>query len=84
MPTTVKVDRQGRVVIPQRDRERLGVGEGGVLELVPTPEGLLLEPRRRATVTVDEDGLPVVSIEGLDTVTNEEAVEAIHRQRNRG
>lgn len=82
MSATVKIDRQGRVVIPQRERERLGVGDGGTLELVPTPEGVLLERRRRASVTVDEDGVPVVSIEGLETVSNVETVEAIHRQRS--
>ncbi|MDP8969590.1 MAG: AbrB/MazE/SpoVT family DNA-binding domain-containing protein [Actinomycetota bacterium] len=83
MPVRVRIDRQGRVVIPQQERERLGVREGGWLELVATPEGLLLERRRRAAVTVDDDGLPVVTIGGLETVTNEDAVEAIHRQRDR-
>lgn len=82
MPTTVKIDRQGRVVIPQQERERLGVRDGGTLELTSTPEGLLLERRHQAAVTHD-DGLPVVTIDGLDTISNDEAVEAIHRQRDR-
>lgn len=83
MAVTVKVDQQGRVVIPQRERERLGVRDGGTLELVPTPEGLLLERRRRAAVSVEDDGLPVVTIEELEEVSNDEALEAIHRQRDR-
>lgn len=83
MPKTVKVDQQGRVVIPQRERDRLGVRDGGTLELVPTPEGLLLERRHRAEVSVAEDGLPVVTIEELEEVSNDEAVDAINRQRDR-
>ena len=43
MTVTVKVDAQGRVVIPQAERERLGLPDGGALELVSTPEGVLLE-----------------------------------------
>lgn len=82
MTVTVKVDAQGRVVIPQAERERLGLPEGGTLELLPTPEGVLLERRRRATVTVDDNGLPLVTLDELDTVTNAETVEAIHDQRD--
>ena len=83
MPETLKVDRQGRVVIPQRERERLGVRDGGILELVPTPEGVLLERRRRAEVRVADDGLPVASVGDLQEVSNDETVDAIHRQRER-
>ena len=54
---TVKVDAQGRVVIPQAERERLGLPDGGTLELVSTPEGVLLERRRRASLTMDASGL---------------------------
>jgi bifunctional DNA-binding transcriptional regulator/antitoxin component of YhaV-PrlF toxin-antitoxin module len=32
-----------RIVIPLRERERLGVATGGTLELIATPEGVLLE-----------------------------------------
>lgn len=83
MLMTVNVDRQGRVVIPLQERERLGVGHGGVLELVPTAEGLLLERRRHAAVGLDDDGLPVVTVQRLETVSNDEAVAALHRQRDR-
>lgn len=83
MPVTVRVDRQGRVVIPQQERERLGLGEGGTLEMAATPEGLVLERRRRATVATGDDGLPLVTVDGLGEVANDDAVEAIHQQRNR-
>lgn len=83
MPETLKVDRQGRVVIPQHERERLGVRDGGTLELVPTSEGVLLERRRRAEVRVADDGLPVASVEDLQQVSNDETIDTIHRQRER-
>ena len=82
MTVTVKLDAQGRVVIPQAERERLGMPDGGALELVSTPEGVLLERRRRATVTSGEDGLPQVTLDDLDTVSNADATQAIHTQRD--
>ena len=82
MTITVKVDAQGRVVIPQAERERLGLPDGGALELVSTPEGVLLERRRQATVTTGEDGLPMVTLDDVDTVSNADATEAIHTQRD--
>lgn len=82
MPTTIKIDRQGRVVIPQRERERLGLPDGGTLELVSTAEGVLLERRREAAVTIGSDGLPVASIGELGEVTNDETIDAIHRHRD--
>lgn len=82
MAVTVKVDAQGRVVIPQAERERLGLPDGGALELISTPEGVLLERRRRAEVASAEDGLPVVTLDDTDTVSNAEATEALHDQRD--
>jgi AbrB family looped-hinge helix DNA binding protein len=82
MTTTVKVDAQGRVVIPQAERERLGLREGGALELVATPEGVLLERRRQATVTSGEDGLPMVTLVDAGTVSNADATQAIRDQRD--
>jgi AbrB family looped-hinge helix DNA binding protein len=81
MPVTVKIDAQGRVVIPQGERERLGLPRGGVLELVATPEGVLLERRRRATVSTGEDGLPMVALDDAGMVSNLDATQAIHDQR---
>lgn len=83
MAVQVRVDRQGRVVIPLRERERLGVEEGGTLDLVATPEGVLLERRLPATVRTGDDGLPVVVTEGAEPVSNDESLEAIHRHRAR-
>lgn len=83
MSVQVKVDRQGRIVIPLHERERLGVADGGTLELIATPEGVLLERRRQAEVRTAEDGLPVITIQDLETLSNEESLSAIHRDRER-
>jgi AbrB family looped-hinge helix DNA binding protein len=83
MALRVKVDRQGRLVIPLHERERLGIAEGGTLELSATPEGVLLERHRPADVRIAVDGLPVIAIEELEPVSNQESVDAIHRERER-
>lgn len=82
MTVTVKMDAQGRIVIPQAERVRLGLPDGSTLDLISTPEGVLLERRRRATVTVDDSRLPLVTLDEPETVTNVEAIEAIHDQRD--
>ncbi|MGE3795301.1 MAG: AbrB/MazE/SpoVT family DNA-binding domain-containing protein [Dehalococcoidia bacterium] len=79
----VSVDRQGRVVIPLRERERLGVAGGGTLELIATPEGVLLERHRSADVRIAADGLPVITIEDGEAVSNDDSLDAIHRDRER-
>lgn len=83
MATTVKVDRQGRVVLPRRDRERLGVGDGGSLELVPTPEGLLLERRQQAHLLDDGSGVPAITLTGDERITNDGTLVAIREHRDR-
>lgn len=66
---------------PPRERERLDLHDGGTLELVSPREGSLLERRRRATVSVSEDGLPRLGIGEVGTVDNAEAIDALHQQR---
>jgi AbrB family looped-hinge helix DNA binding protein len=78
----VRIDRHGRVVIPQVERERLGLDPGTTLELLPTPERLLLERRRRAEVVEGNDGVPLVHLVGQPSVTNEEAQRAIDQVRD--
>ena len=45
---TVKVGKAGRVILPKPVRDRLGLHEGSDLEILDTPEGVVLkaaEPR---------------------------------------
>lgn len=76
------MDRQGRVVIPREERRRLGVEGGAVFALLATPEGVLLERRRTATVETADDGLPVVRLEDGRSISNAEAVAALHAVRD--
>lgn len=80
--TTVRIDKQGRIVIPQHERERLRLHDGATLELIPTPEGVVLEHHRNAQVVDPGDGLPVIILDEPSKVDNDRAVEAIHRHRD--
>jgi hypothetical protein len=51
---------------------------------VATPEGILLERRRSATVRIADDGLPLVTTEDAEQVSNDDSLEAIRRHRARG
>ncbi len=82
MSTSVRLDRQGRVLIPQRERERLALTAGMTLELVPTPEGLLLERRHRADVVEGPDGAPLIRLIGGSRLTNDDAQRAIDQVRD--
>jgi AbrB family looped-hinge helix DNA binding protein len=81
MSVTVTIDRQGRIVVPLAERRRLGLEGGEVLALLPTPEGLLLERRREATVRTGPDGLPLVEFARPRPVTGAEALAAIRAHR---
>jgi len=75
----VRIDKQGRLVVPHALRDGLLNGAGELL-LVPTAEGLLLRPVvESGTVRIADDGLPVLTLEG--TVTNAEVLAAIDRAR---
>jgi AbrB family looped-hinge helix DNA binding protein len=80
--STVRIDAQGRIVVPLAQRQRLGVRGGDELALIPTPEGLILERRRAATVSTAPDGLPIVEFTEPRPVPNDEALEAIRAQRD--
>ena len=41
---TLKIDKAGRIVLPKPVRQRLGLRAGMDLELVESPEGLVLKP----------------------------------------
>jgi AbrB family looped-hinge helix DNA binding protein len=41
---TVKIDGAGRVILPKPVRDRLGLRAGSNLEILETPEGVVLKP----------------------------------------
>lgn len=75
----VRVDKQGRLVLPLRFREDLVEVPGEVI-LEPTVDGLLLKPvHGPSRVRTAEDGLPVLDVGR--PVTNDEVLAAVARER---
>lgn len=76
----MRIDKQGRLVLPRAVREEL-VDLPGELVLERTPDGVLLRPVQAGTqVRLAEDGLPVLDIDR--EVTNEEVMAAIDDERS--
>lgn len=75
-----KVDGSGRVVIPAAIRRALGIGStGGAVELVDTPDGVLLRPTGTPTARYDARGLMIVELGR--SVTAEEVADAVREDR---
>lgn len=75
----VKVDGQGRLVLPRALRPEL-VTVPGELLIRRTADGVLLTPAdRTGTVSEAEDGLPVLTIGRR--VTNDEVLAALDQER---
>jgi AbrB family looped-hinge helix DNA binding protein len=59
------IDKFGRVVIPKKLREHLGVGPSLKIEVKETPEGILLKPMRRGSGLMMKDGI-LIHCGGVD------------------
>ncbi len=79
MDTTL--DRFGRIVIPKRVRDALGLGAGSILEIDEAGGRIILRVRRKEPDLVREDGVLVYTGEPVAEI--EEAVEAQRRSRSR-
>lgn len=80
MVNRVKVDRQGRMVLPKWLRQELGADPGEVM-VQRTADGVLLSAvTPAAQVETAADGLPVLRLGR--TVTNEEVLEGIDADRS--
>jgi len=80
-----KVDASGRIVIPADIRRHLGLpDEGGEVDLIDTPDGVLIRPVHTPVPRRDERGLLVVKLQR--PVTTQEVVDAVRvdRERSRG
>jgi bifunctional DNA-binding transcriptional regulator/antitoxin component of YhaV-PrlF toxin-antitoxin module len=53
----LKIDKFGRVVLPKKLREHLGVGVSLTVEVKEVPEGVLLKPVRRESGLMMKDGI---------------------------
>ncbi len=77
-----KVDSSGRVVIPAGIRRQLGITEqGGEVDLIDTPDGVLIRPVDIPVPRPDERGLLVVDLGR--PVTTDEVSDAIAADRKR-
>lgn len=79
METTL--DRFGRIVIPKRVRDDLGLRAGSVLEIDDSDDRIVLRVRREEPDLVQEDGVLVYTGEPVGDI--EEAVENQRRRRSR-
>ena len=76
---SVRIDRQGRLVIPQHLRDEL-LDVPGEVVIERTADGLLIRPANANTnVRLAEDGLPVLNVDR--PVTNDEVLDAIAAER---
>lgn len=77
-----KIDASGRIVIPADIRRHLGVpDEGGEVDLVDTPDGVLVRAVQTPVPRRDERGLLVVELQR--PVSTQEVVEAVRADRER-
>jgi bifunctional DNA-binding transcriptional regulator/antitoxin component of YhaV-PrlF toxin-antitoxin module len=82
-PSTVrvKIDGQGRMVIPARLRDEITTTPGEVI-VKQTPEGLLLmAASHEGSVDNGDDGLPVLLLDRA--VTNDDVLSAVDDERMR-
>lgn len=79
METTL--DRFGRIVIPKRVRDDLGLHPGSVLEIDDVDDRIVLRVRREEPDLVREDGVLVYTGGAVGDI--EEVVEAQRRRRSR-
>ena len=86
----LKVDRSGRVVLPKKLRDRLGLRGGAVVEVVDHRDGVMLRPLKARPAMIKIDGLWVhqgVAEKGADwdrLIENvrDERIDAILRTRS--
>ena len=75
----ISIDHAGRVVIPKRAREALGIGPGDMLDMTFDADGLTLRPERHTSPLQKERGVWVFR-SGV-TLSQEEANEAVDLMR---
>lgn len=80
METTI--DAAGRVVIPKAMRARLGLADGGRVEVVEIDGAIRLSPANVPMELVEVDGVPVVRAgDEIPPLTDEAVREALERSR---
>ena len=70
----LSIDKFGRVVIPKKLREHLGVGLSLKVEVSETSDGILLKPVRRQSGLMMKDGVLILRGGGDNSHINWEAL----------
>ncbi|MGE5310524.1 MAG: AbrB/MazE/SpoVT family DNA-binding domain-containing protein [Nitrospirota bacterium] len=73
------LDRFGRVIIPKKVRDKLGLRPGAVLEVHQQGEGVLLKPLQEEPRLLERDGVLVVRGKASGDLT--ESVQIHRRER---
>ena len=80
---TLTIDKAGRVVLPKPVRDRLGLHEGGKLELLETPDGIILKQADDEPALVKRNGRWVFRGELPAAYDVASAVREMHEDRIR-
>jgi bifunctional DNA-binding transcriptional regulator/antitoxin component of YhaV-PrlF toxin-antitoxin module len=82
----LSIDKFGRVVLPKKLREHLGVGLSPKVEVKETAEGILLKPVRRTSGLMMKEGILIHSGSGensdhidWDSLVDDEREERIRK-----
>ncbi|MBI3208448.1 MAG: AbrB/MazE/SpoVT family DNA-binding domain-containing protein [Candidatus Solibacter usitatus] len=54
---TLKMDKAGRVILPKPVRDRLGLREGSNVQVLETPDGVILKPAEKGPSMIKKQGL---------------------------
>jgi len=78
---TVAMDKAGRIVIPTKVREKLGLKAGALFKLGGDGDRLQLDRVRPASRLIYRDGIPMLEFDPPDAVADFDVVEEINRAR---
>jgi AbrB family looped-hinge helix DNA binding protein len=79
----VKVDQAGRIVLPKKVRDRLGLRKDSELELKESTEGIVLKPVDEGSLWRDENGWPVFHGRPIGRVDWNRLVDEMREERMR-
>lgn len=80
----IPIDKFGRVVLPKKIRERLGVRPGTEFEVEEGDEFILLKPVLPQAEVVDMGGWLALKPSGKEKITLQETLKAIEESRSGG
>lgn len=80
MTTTIGIDKAGRLVVPRKFREALGISGESELEIERDGNALVIRPKAAATRAIQKQGVWVFETDG-GPITQEMVNDALKRGR---